>query len=134
MNAKNKKFNIQTEWKKTLTSFREGQVLLKENFSEGAISRFYYAIFHAAQALLLTQGLQAKSHKGVGRLFSLHFVKSGQIDSHYSRILSHSQQEREEVDYFSEYVFSQEDACEREKETKEFLDVVEKHLKKDKFL
>lgn len=134
MNQENKKFNTQAEWKKALTSFKEGQVLLKENLIEGAMSRFYYAAFHAAQALLFSKGLEAKSHKGVGRLFSLHFVKSGQIDSHYSRILSHSQQDREEADYFSEYTFSREDGYEREKDTQKFLDVIEKVLKQDKLL
>jgi len=43
---------------------------------EDAVSRAYYAVFHAAQALLLTEGEQAASHKGVVTLFGLLFVKN----------------------------------------------------------
>lgn len=113
---------------------KEAEILLAENMSEGAISRFYYAAFHAAKALLLTEGLEERSHKGLGRLFSLHFVKSGKIDPKFSRILSHSQKDREEADYLAEYVFTIDDATGRRAEVHEFLRVVEVLLEKSGYL
>jgi len=38
---------------------------------EDSVSRAYYAVFHATQALLLTEGQKAESHKGVVTLFGL---------------------------------------------------------------
>lgn len=129
MNQKNKNLNVSAEWQKAQTALKEAQVLLAEELPEGAISRFYYAAFHAAKALLLTEGLEERSHKGVGRFFSLHFVKSGKVDPKFSRILSHSQQDREEADYLAEYVFTVQDAEIRQAEVLEFLAAVAALLK-----
>lgn len=38
---------------------------------EDAVSRAYYAVYHAAQALLLSEGEKAETHKGVVTLFGL---------------------------------------------------------------
>ncbi len=40
---------------------------------EDSVSRYYYAAFHAAQALLLSEGPKADSHKGLITLFSSFF-------------------------------------------------------------
>lgn len=46
---------------------------------EDAVSRAYYAVFHTTQALLLTEGVKADTHKGVITLFGLLFVKTGKF-------------------------------------------------------
>lgn len=129
MNTANKKLNIAVEWEKSKEVFREAEVLLQQKMAAGALSRAYYAAFHAGKAVLLTEGLEVKSHQALGRLFSLHFVKTGKFDVRYSRILSKAQKYREEADYSSEFVFTQADAEERLKEVKEFLVGVETFLK-----
>jgi len=43
--------------------------LLEKDLLEDSISRAYYAMFHAAQAILYTKGLKAKSHVGIKSLF-----------------------------------------------------------------
>lgn len=53
--------------------------LLKSADYEDAVSRAYYAVFHAAQALLMTEGEKAETHKGVVTLFGLLFVKTGKF-------------------------------------------------------
>ena len=45
-----------------------------------AASDAYYAMFHAAQALLLTLGLRFSSHGGTHAAFGLHFAKTGRLD------------------------------------------------------
>lgn len=134
MNDKNKKLNCFSEWSKSQEALKEAEVLLTQNFFGGCLSRSYYAAFHAAKALLMTEGLEAKTHQGVGRLFSLHFIKSKKFDSKLSRIFSHAQKDREEADYCSEYVFTQEDARERLTEVKQFISEVESYLKSNNFL
>jgi uncharacterized protein (UPF0332 family) len=54
--------------------------LLKENLLEDSISRAYYAMFHAAQAILYAKGLKAKRHAGVKKLFGEYIVKKGIVD------------------------------------------------------
>jgi hypothetical protein len=53
--------------------------LFKSNDHEDAVSRAYYAVYHAAQALLLTKGERVETHKGVVTLFGLLFVKTGKF-------------------------------------------------------
>jgi len=130
MNIENRQKNIQLEWEKGKEAFREAQVLLEQNLPTGAISRAYYAAFHAGKTILLSEGLEAKSHQGLGRLFSLHFVKSGRLDVRFSRILSKAQKYREEADYSSEYVFTLDDAKERIREIQEFIETTADFLKK----
>lgn len=129
MNTVNRRLNIAIEWEKSKEALRAAEVLLQQKLASDAISRAYYAAFHAGQAVLLTEGLEVKSHEALGRLFSLHFIKTGKFDARYSRILSKAQKYREEADYSSEFVFTQEDAEERLKEVKEFLAGVETFLK-----
>lgn len=47
----------------------EARLLLGADAMEGAVSRLYYAVFHAARAALLVRGLSSKTHSGQIRLF-----------------------------------------------------------------
>lgn len=75
------------------------QVLYEDGIYDDAISRAYYAMFHAATALLLKKGVTAKTHSGLLTMFSLHYVKSGEIAKEYFDILSESKELRENGDY-----------------------------------
>ncbi len=44
-------------------------LLLDNNRYRACISRSYYAIYHATQALMASKNLSSKSHKGVIKLF-----------------------------------------------------------------
>lgn len=126
--------NLHAEWKKAGETLKAAEVLLQQRFPSDAVTRAYYAAFHAATALLLTEGLEASSHQALGRLFSLHFVKSGKLDARYSRILSMAQKYREEADYTSEYVFTETDAIECISEVKELMAAAHAFLKQGGFL
>ncbi|MFO8077256.1 MAG: HEPN domain-containing protein [Thermoplasmatota archaeon] len=52
-------------------------VLLNEKFYREAVSRTYYSMFHATQALLVLKEIYPKSHKGVIQKFGEEFIKSG---------------------------------------------------------
>ncbi|MBI4125786.1 MAG: HEPN domain-containing protein [Deltaproteobacteria bacterium] len=109
-------------------ALRQAEILCQSNEFDGSVSRAYYAIFHFASALLFSKGLEARSHEGVRRLFSLHFIREGIFEKKYGTILSHAQKAREESDYEPEVPFTQEDALLRLQEAREFLKRVEKHL------
>src|SRR5437867_5808729 len=64
-----------------------------------AVTRVYYATFHAARALLYSIDLEPKAHRGTLDLLRRHFVQTGKIDQETSRRISSLQQFREEADY-----------------------------------
>ncbi|KAA0246288.1 MAG: HEPN domain-containing protein [Ignavibacteriales bacterium] len=66
---------------------------------EDSVSRAYYAVFHASQALLLTEGEKAETHKGVVTLFGLLFVKTGKFSKEFGKYLSNLKDDRESGDY-----------------------------------
>ena len=57
----------------------DARLLSDHNSFEATVTRAYYAMFYAVEAMFLTQNLSAVSHSGAISLFSLHFVKPGLI-------------------------------------------------------
>jgi uncharacterized protein (UPF0332 family) len=95
---------------------------------EDAISRVYYAAFHAAQALLLAEGLSSRSHGGLVTLFGLHFVKAGKIDKKYGRFLSNLTEDRQQSDYGLFSGLEQPDAEHAVAGAEEFVQEIRRHL------
>ena len=73
--------------------------LVAVGYNDDALSRAYYAMFYAAKAALLTIDLSPGSHSGVVSQFSRNFVKTGQVERNYGRILARTMQARETSDY-----------------------------------
>ena len=73
--------------------------LLKSSDYDDAVSRAYYAVFHATQALLLTEGERAETHKGIVMLFGLLFVKTGKFSKNIGKYLANLKDDRESGDY-----------------------------------
>jgi uncharacterized protein (UPF0332 family) len=96
--------------------------LRKKELYEGSASRLYYAAFHLAHAVLLTESLQPKSHKGALFLFKKNFVDTGAFDPRYSQIIARAEKYREEADYRHDMTFSKELIEATRKEVREFMD------------
>lgn len=77
---------------------------------DSCVSRCYYAMFFMAEAVLLTKGLKASSHKGVISLFGEHFVKTGIFERELGRALSDAYDKRLIGDYGVGIVISEEEA------------------------
>jgi len=77
---------------------------IANGFYASAINRAYYAIFHAANALLTTRGLSRSKHSGVIAVFREHFVKPGLIEVEYSDIYGRVMDNRYVSDYEIEIV------------------------------
>lgn len=74
-------------------------VLFEKEFYREAISRAYYSMFHATQALLILKEIYPKSHKGVIQKFGEEFVKSGLLEKKMGYILSQAETMRLKADY-----------------------------------
>ena len=68
------------------------------------ISRTYYAMYYVSQALLLSEGIETSTHRGVIKLINLHFVKTGRIASNISKLLSDIYDLRQSGDYSTDFV------------------------------
>lgn len=64
-----------------------------------AANRYYYACFHAVQALFIHNGLSTRRHKGMITLLGLHFIKTGIIEDRLGAFLTRMEQLREKGDY-----------------------------------
>ena len=59
-----------------------------------ASNRYYYACFHAVQALLIQNGLSCKTHDGLIACFGLNFIKTGKISARLGSFLARMEQLR----------------------------------------
>ena len=86
-----------------LTKGRESrqaaQLLEREGYHDFAVSRAYYALFYAAEALLLARGLSFSSHAAVIAAFGREFAKPGVLDAKFHRWLIDAQDFRSLGDY-----------------------------------
>ena len=74
--------------------------LLQENGElEDAASRAYYAMFHAARAILFSKGISAKTHRGTISLFSEKIVKQNILSEEYADTLRKAFDIRQKSDY-----------------------------------
>ncbi len=107
---------------------KSAQLLLEDKDYESSVSRTYYAMFYAAQAVLLTKNLSFSSHKGVISAFGEHFVKTGTFPKEMGRELNRAFEKRQIGDYEYTFVVSNEDAEQILQSGKEFVNTIARWL------
>lgn len=85
-------------------------LLLANDRYRACISRSYYAMYHATQALLTTKNLSSKSHKGTIQLFGQHFIKTEELPINLARSLSDAYDLRRLSDYEETILLTQQQA------------------------
>ena len=80
-------------------SLEVAEELRKSGYPSDAASKIYYAMFHAAQALLKSEGIDVTKHSAVESAFGYYFAKTNKIDSKYHKMLIASRKVREIADY-----------------------------------
>lgn len=109
-------------------TLRAAEVLLREGDYESASGRGYYAMLHAAQALLRERDLRYRKHAGVHAAFGEHFAKTGLMDPKYHRWLLDAFDDRLRADYDIDASFDADSVTRRIEQAREFLAVVRRHL------
>lgn len=130
MTAENRKENIKAELAKAREALCEADLLHSGGLSTGAVSRLYYFLLHTVRALLLSKGIEPKSHEGVLRTFGLYFIKEDVFEAKFSHIFSKLMKYREEADYNPSFSFSGDDYKTFKKEAEEITTAIEDYLKK----
>ena len=95
----------------------------------GAISRAYYAAFHALKALEVLEGYDSKKHSGVISHFRQEYIKTGKIDAEMSKVIGRLQEARGASDYDVAMRFQLIDAQEALDNAKTFVGEIEKYIK-----
>lgn len=130
MTEENKKDNIKNELERASNTLQAANLLYDNGFLNDAVSRLYYFLLHNIRALLLSKGLEPKSHEGALRVFGLHFVKEGIFMPRDSHIFSRLMKYREEADYNPSYTFTKEDFIEFKKEAEDLSSKIKAYLNK----
>jgi uncharacterized protein (UPF0332 family) len=124
----NRRRNADAELERATACLDEARTLQASGLPYGAVSRAYYAVFHAARALLFSAGIEPRSHRALIALVGQHFVKPGRLSPGTGRLLSRMQRDREDADYVADTVFTDAEAVELTDSAAEFLDEVRRLL------
>jgi len=80
-------------------SLAAAQLLLDGGHSAFAASRAYYAVFYAANAALLAEGLAFRTHQGLISAVHLHLVKSEKLARDAGELIRSLYEARQASDY-----------------------------------
>ncbi len=120
---------IKWRMEKARNTYQEGLLLLNAGMLDGAVNRFYYAVFHAMRSVLATKGYDAPKHSGVISLFNKHFVKPGNISKQASKIVTTTFSERSTADYNDYKTFQENEVYIISDQVNFFLEEVENYIK-----
>ena len=123
---------VALELKKTHDTFEEIEVLTAANKWSGAANRLYYAVFHAVNALLISDGHPVNTHKGAHALFNLNYIKSGIMPVEYGKLYNQLQTMREESDYNCVYDVEPEELKNRIEPARQLINRVESYISEKK--
>lgn len=90
----------------------------------------YYALFNAVNALLVLNGIHAKSHSAIKSQFSLLFVKTGKFDIKYGRLLSELSDWRQKGDYENIFDYDSNSVKPLFEPIAEMIDLIEEEMNK----
>ena len=113
---------------KARTFLAQADEMYRQKYWDIASNRYYYACFHAVQALLIHNGLSVRTHDGLITAFGLHFVKTGKVESRLGAFLSRMEQLREKGDYNCIYTVSEDEISTMAEPAKELIEKIEKLL------
>src|SRR5690606_39580685 len=97
--------NVALELERARGSLSAARVLLATQHLPDAISRAYYAMFHASCALLPSIGRDAPVHDGIRALVAEHFIRPGLLSVSQGRAPSRMAADRTDADYNVASVF-----------------------------
>lgn len=80
-------------------SIDAARLLAEREMFDFAVSRAYYAMFYAAQAMLLERGLEFSKQSAVISAFGKHFARTARVAPEFHRYLIECEDARRKGDY-----------------------------------
>ena len=105
-----------SEWRRARDSIGAARLCHSGGFYADAVSRAYYAVMHAAKAVLALYNASPASHAGVVNRFGLVIVQAGLAERHWGAELTQLSLLRKDADYEVSRTFSEAEslnACDR---------------------
>ena len=75
------------EWRRAQESLTATWLRQSNGLYANAISSAYFSVMHGAKAGLELRDVTARTHKGVGSMFSLYLVRTGLIESEWGALI-----------------------------------------------
>jgi uncharacterized protein (UPF0332 family) len=116
MTRENRIANARAEIASARDALRVAEAALGIGVRRDAMSRAYYAIFHAARALLLLEGVEPKTHSGE------ELVRAGKLDAKSGLLFTRMQAYRQASDYAYVFAIDAEDARKELDEARTFVE------------
>jgi uncharacterized protein (UPF0332 family) len=91
--------DIQSIIEKSESKLKTARIDFDGGQYDDAVSRAYYAVFHAMTALLLHKGLVFSSHAQTIGAFNQNFIKTGIFPKDFSQIIQSLFEDRQTGDY-----------------------------------
>jgi hypothetical protein len=130
----NRKENIRAELDRAKEAIAAATLLYENGYISDAVSRLYYFVLYHVRALLLSKGLEPRSHDGALRLLGLHFIREGLMDKRAAQVFSKLMKFREEADYNPISMFVNEDFVAFKEEAEIFAASAKSYLLGGQFL
>lgn len=89
----------QQHFRKAADCTEDSQILLDNDRPAAAVTRAYYAMFHAATAVLIARDIKRSSHRGILSAFGEYLVKPGLIKKSLHQSLLEAFELRQQTDY-----------------------------------
>ena len=116
---------VKLQMEKAHLFLQQANEMYKQQYWDIASNRFYYACYHAVQALLIKNGLNSHTHDGLITSFGLHFVKPGKVERRLGAFLSRIEQLRKKGDYNCVFSVSEEEIASMIEPAKELIGRIE---------
>lgn len=115
---------------KAVERLKVAEKLFRDGDYEDAVSRAYYAMYHAARAALSTVKVFPKTHEGVVSEFGRKFVLAGIFPKELGRNLADVKAARETYEYSVTATVGKSEAEVILLNAQEFVNAIKKHLEK----
>ena len=120
------KYRIQ----KSLEDLQAAELLYKNGLYAQSLNRSYYAIFHSMRALPAYESIDFRKHSAIISYFNRNYIKNEKMDKEYSRIIMKAERLRNKSDYNDFYIVSMDEAKEQLKAAKQFIENIDRYLKR----
>jgi len=115
--------NLAQEVARATEALSAAEALLEAGLLADSISRAYYSAFHWLRALLVSRGVEPRSHSGALHLFDLELVRTSVFPASCNRLLGALQRARELADYDAAVAFTAEEAAPQLEDARAFAGI-----------
>ncbi len=122
LNSEERKDIVTYRLERARQTLKEAIEIGKLNYWNLAANRLYYAAYYASAALLIHNGIEASSHKGIVRMIGLNFVRQGVLKPEDSQLLGRLFTMRQTGDYEDLYDWREADISPLYEPVEEYID------------